>query len=84
MQGVDLPQMVQPLYAPALNPVERFFAELRRAIEGWSYRSLRDKQQAVTTVLRQGRDDPAQVRQMCGRAWIRNILTALPTREARA
>lgn len=30
MQAVDAPQVVQPLYAPELNPVERFFRELRR------------------------------------------------------
>lgn len=65
-----------------MNPVARFFAELRRAIEGRPYRSLREQQQAVTVVLRQWRDDPARVRQLCGWAWIREALTALPAREA--
>ena len=84
MQAVDLPQVVQPPYAPELNPVERFFEELRRAIEGRPYRSLREKQQAVTVVLRQWRDDPTRVRQLCGWGWIQEALTALPARETMA
>ncbi len=34
MQVVDAPQVVQPPYAPELNPVERFFRELRRGPRG--------------------------------------------------
>ena len=34
VQALDVPQVVQPPYAPELNPVERFFQELRRALEG--------------------------------------------------
>ena len=44
MQAVDAPQVVQPPYAPELNPVERFFRELRRAIEGKVYPTLQAKQ----------------------------------------
>ena len=41
MQAVDAPQVVQPPYAPELNPVERFFRELRRAIEAGSIPTCR-------------------------------------------
>ena len=34
MQAIAAPQVVQPSYAPELNPVERFFQELRRALGG--------------------------------------------------
>ena len=34
MQALDAPRVVQPPYAPELNPVERFFRESRRAVEG--------------------------------------------------
>ena len=47
MQAVDAPQVVQPPYAPELNPVERFFRELRRAIEGRVYPTLQAKQEAL-------------------------------------
>ena len=79
MQAVDLPRIVQPPYAPALNPVERFFAELRRAIEGRLYPDLEAKQKAVTAVLRLWREDPDRVRQLCGWTWITGSVTQLPT-----
>ena len=47
MQAVDAPQVVQPPYAPELNPIERFFRELRRAIEGKVYPTLQAKQDAL-------------------------------------
>ncbi len=37
MQAIAAPQVVQPHYAPEPNPVERFFQELRRALEGRVY-----------------------------------------------
>lgn len=36
----DRTRVVQTPYAPALNPVERFFQELRRALAGRVYASL--------------------------------------------
>ncbi len=47
MQVVDAPQVVQPPYAPELNPVERFCRELRRALEGRVYSTLQAKQEAL-------------------------------------
>ena len=66
MQAVALPQIGPPPYAPELNPGARFVEEGRRAIAGHHYRSLRAKKHAVTVGLRQGRDDPARIRQRCG------------------
>ncbi len=51
MQAVEAPQIVQPAYAPELNPVERLFKELRRAIEGRSYPTLQDKRHALAGAL---------------------------------
>ena len=34
MQAIEVHRVVQPPYAPERNPVECFFRELRRAIEG--------------------------------------------------
>ena len=59
MQAVDVLRVVQPPYAPELNPVERFFRELLRAVEGRVYPTL----QAWLA-------DPARVRQLCGWGWI--------------
>ena len=78
MQAVDAPQVVQPPYAPELNPVERFFRELRRAIEGRVYPDLQAKQDALEPILEAWQADPKRVRQLCGWNWIRNALEALP------
>ena len=64
---VDAPRVVSPPCAPALNPVERFFRALRRAIEGRVYPDLQAWQA-----------DPERVRQLCGWAWIRKAPTKLP------
>ncbi len=78
MQAVDAPQVVQPPYAPELNPVERFFRELRRAVEGRVYPTLQAKQEALEPILEAWRANPARVRQLCGWDWIRKALTDLP------
>ena len=78
MQAVDAPRVVQPPYAPELNPVERFFRELRRAVEGRVYPDLRAKQAALEPVLNAWQADPERVRQLCGWGWIRKVLKALP------
>ena len=41
MQAVDAPQVVQPPYASELNPVERFFRELRGPSRAGSIRTCR-------------------------------------------
>ncbi len=78
MQAVEVPQVVQPPYAPELNPVERFFRELRRAIEGRVYPDLQAKQDALEPVLKGWQADPKRVRQLCGWSWIRDALGSLP------
>ena len=82
MQAVDAPQVVQPPYAPELNPVERLFRELRRAIEGRVYPDLQAKQAALAPVLNAWQADPARVKQLCGWDWIRKALTQLPADDA--
>ena len=78
MEVVDALRVVQPPYAPELNPVERFFRELRRAIKGRVYPDLQAKQAALEPILQAWQADPERVRQLCGWAWIRKALTKLP------
>ena len=72
------PGWCKPPYAPELNLVERFFRELRRAIEGRVYPTLQAKQDALKPILQAWQADPARVRQLCGWNWIREALKALP------
>lgn len=75
---IPLPCISLPPYAPALNPAERVFEELRRRIEGVVYASLDDKVAAVEAILRAWDDDPALVRRLAGWEWIADACAALP------
>lgn len=63
-----------PPAAPELNPAERVFEELRRAVEGRVYATLADKQAAVERELAALAADPARVRRLAGWAWLRAAL----------
>ncbi len=79
--GGSAPGRAAP-YALEWNPVARFLAEVQRAGAGRPYRSLREKQHAVTAVLRLWQAGPARVRPLCGGTWIQKSLNALSAREA--
>ena len=74
--GVTL--VAQPPYAPELQPAERVFEELRRAVEGQVYASLDEKVAAVERELRALAADPARVKSLAGWQWIDEAWAALP------
>ena len=78
MQAVDAPRVVQPPHAPEPDPVERFFRELRRAVEGRVHPDLQAKQAALEPILNAWRADPERVKKLCGWGWIRKAPTQLP------
>jgi DDE superfamily endonuclease len=78
--GVALVQ--QPPYAPEVQPAERVFEELRRAIEGKVYPTIEAKVAAVEAELAQWAADPARVRRLAGWAWIDAARADLPPGEA--
>ena len=78
MQAVDAPQVMPPPYAPALNPVARFFRELRRSLEGRVYPTLQAKQDALEPIRQAWQADPERVQRLCGWGWIRKALKDLP------
>ena len=65
-------------HVPELNPVERFFRELRRAVKGRVYPALRAKQAALESVLNAWQAAPERIKQLCDWGWIRKALKALP------
>ena len=77
--GVTL--IAQPPYAPELQPAERVFEELRRAVEGHVYATLEEKVAAVERELRALAADPARVKALAGWQWIREAWAALPPGE---
>lgn len=70
VRALGLPLIDLPAYSPELNPAERLFQELRRAIEGRLYATLDEKVVAVETELAKWDADPARVRSLVGWDWI--------------
>lgn len=75
VRDVGLPLITQPPAAPELNPAERVFEELRRAVEGRSYPNLEAKVAVVERELATLAADPVRVRRLTGWAWIAEALT---------
>jgi DDE superfamily endonuclease len=69
VRELGLPLVVQPPAAPELNPAERVFQEVRRAVEGRVYASLADKQTAVETFLKPLAASPQRVQRLAGWDW---------------
>lgn len=78
VQELGFPLVQQPAYAPELNPVERLFEELRRAVEGRSYGSLDEKVAAIEAELSRWDADPERVRRLTGWSWIQENVSLLP------
>lgn len=72
------PLIALPAYSPELNPAERVFEELRRAVEGKIYATLEDKMAAVDAALDRLASDPARVRSLTYWSWIADALNRLP------
>jgi hypothetical protein len=70
VRGLGLPLVSLPPYSPELNPAERVFEELRRAVEGVVYATLEDKVAAVDRTLEEWDADPARVRRLADWDWI--------------
>ncbi len=75
---VGFPLIQQPAYAPQLNPAERLFEELRRAVEGRTYGSIQEKVAAIESELHQWDANPDRVRQLVDWWWITDALDQLP------
>ena len=59
-----------PAYSPELNPVERFFQELRRKIANRLFSSLEELENALVEAIQEYFDDTEKVKQLCAYPWI--------------
>lgn len=78
VREVGMTLVTQPPAAPELNPAERVFQEVRRAVEGLVYATLADKVAIVEQELAALQADPARLRRLTGWYWIANTLAQLP------
>lgn len=76
VREIGLPLVTQPPAAPELNPAERVFQELRRAVEGRTYPTLDAKMALVDHELQALAADPDRLRQLTGWAWIDQALSS--------
>jgi hypothetical protein len=81
VRDVGVTLLTQPAAAPELNPVERIFQELRRAVEGLVYATLEEKVAAVARALMALAADPARLKRLIGWEWIAESLGQLPAPE---
>lgn len=79
VRGLGVPLIELPPYSPELNPAERVFHALRRAVEGEVYATLADKQAAVERYLETLDADPSRVRSLTGWHWIHDAYAHLPS-----
>lgn len=81
VQAVGLPLIGQPTYSPELNPAERVFEELRKALRGRTFARLEEKMLFIENTLRRWAADPAFIQGLCGWAWIQEAIQALEPKE---
>jgi transposase len=79
VRALGLPLIELPPYSPELNPAERVFEEIRRAVEGKVYATLEEKVAAVTEVLHDLDAHPERVRRLAGWDRIDAAIQQLPT-----
>jgi len=71
-------RVYQPPYSPEVNPPERVFEELRRAIEGTNYPTIEAKMAAVEKELKDFNAHPERIESLTRWDWIARNLSALP------
>lgn len=70
-----LSKEVLPPYSPELNPVERFFQELRRALKNKVYESYEKVEQAVEEVFIKYLAQPEAVKRLTNFHWLHTAPT---------
>lgn len=59
-----------PPYSPELNPVERFFEELRKATANRIFKTIAEQEKAIEDSLNKITDDIGAMKQLVGYEWI--------------
>lgn len=66
----DVSVIFLPAYGPELNPVERFFQELRRKLANRLFSSLQELENALVEVIAEYFEDREKVKHLCAYPWI--------------
>lgn len=74
---LEIPLISLPPYSPELNPAERLFQEIRRAVEGKVFPSLQSKIEAVEDFLIPLSLNPSRLKKLLCWPWIQSVLQQL-------
>ena len=74
---IGVARVNQPPYSPEVNPPERVFEEVRRAVEGRNYDTVEDKAEEVEKFLRELNGDKERLRSLVQWKWITEALAGL-------
>ena len=66
----DVDLQILPPYCPELNPVERFFQELRKALANRIYENLQQVEKVIEEQLQQYWQKPYQLKQLTNWHWL--------------
>jgi len=78
VKDVGVALIEQPPYSPELNPAERMFEELGRAVEGKVYGDI-EKKKTVEQELQRFAADPKRVKSLAGWSWTQESVRSLST-----
>lgn len=70
-----LEKQLLPPYSPELNPVERFFQELRRELKNKVYESYAEVEQAVEEIFKKYLAQPETVKRLTNFHWLHTTPT---------
>lgn len=71
MREIDGLTLIQlPSYSPELNPVERFFEEIRRVTANRVFENLEKQEKLITQAIKSWGDDVERMKQLTGYGWI--------------
>lgn len=70
-----LEKQLLPPYSPELNPVERFFQELRRELKNKVYESYEEVEKAVETMFKKYLGQPEAVKKLTNFHWLHTTPT---------
>ena len=70
-----LDKQLLPPYSPELNPVERFFQELRRELKNKVYESYEEVEKAVEEIFKRYLTKPEAVKKLTNFHWLHTTPT---------
>ncbi|MGA1846338.1 transposase [Deferribacter abyssi] len=70
LEDEDLTIIFLPSYSPELNPVERFYGEIRKVTANQIFESIENQEKLIDKALTNYMLDKESVKKLCGYDWI--------------